>query len=139
MRQRCMNPKVDRYPHYGGRGIKIAPEWDDFSVFLEDMGPPPTPKHSIERKDVDGDYEPSNCVWATRNEQAVNTQKRSDNTSGYVGVFKNGSGWGAKLNWKREIHHIGTFRTKEEAAKARNDYIVKNNLPHKLNNIEIIK
>lgn len=131
MRQRCNNPKVERWPGYGGRGIKIAERWDDYENFLLDMGRAPSPKHSIERKDVDGDYCPENCVWATPNEQAVNTQKRKDNTSGYTGVFKNGNTWCARLNWLGAVHWVGNYNSPKEAAQARNDYLDIHKLPHK--------
>lgn len=72
MRARCNNPNQPNYPNYGGRGIKICSRWDDFALFILDMGPKPTPEHSIDRVDNDGDYEPNNCQWATRSEQNSN-------------------------------------------------------------------
>jgi len=73
MIQRCINPKTKRYPSYGGRGIKVCSRWrDSFEAFLADMGPKPSPKHSIDRIDVDGDYEPGNVRWALDTEQRAN-------------------------------------------------------------------
>ncbi len=70
---RCENPAVERYESYGGRGIKVCERWRaSFEAFLEDMGPKPSPKHSIERKESDGNYEPGNCIWATRKQQDNN-------------------------------------------------------------------
>ncbi|WP_143565689.1 hypothetical protein [Sinorhizobium fredii] len=72
MHQRCNNPKSTRYAKYGGRGIMICERWNSFENFLADMGPRPTPDHSIDRRDNDGNYEPGNCRWATRSEQQQN-------------------------------------------------------------------
>lgn len=70
---RCYNKNHKDYPYYGGRGIEVCNRWHtSFKAFLEDMGPKPTPKHTIERIDNDIGYELGNCVWATRAEQAQN-------------------------------------------------------------------
>jgi hypothetical protein len=72
MRSRCLSPTHHAYARYGGRGITICERWDSFAAFLEDMGPRPSPQHTIERRDNDGNYEPSNCYWATKAEQNGN-------------------------------------------------------------------
>lgn len=70
---RCFNPRAPKFPIYGGRGITMCEQWrTDFREFFKDMGLRPTPKHTLERKDVNGNYEPNNCVWATNSEQARN-------------------------------------------------------------------
>lgn len=76
---RCYNPNEPVYPYYGGRGITVCERWLDkehgFENFLSDMGRKPTPKHSLDRyPDPNGNYEPSNCRWATDSEQARSTR-----------------------------------------------------------------
>jgi hypothetical protein len=75
MLQRCYNPKTPRFEHYGGRGIRVCERWHLFVNFFEDMGPRPV-SHSIERIDVNGNYEPANCKWIPKAEQSKN-QRRS--------------------------------------------------------------
>ena len=76
MKSRCDNPNDAKYADYGGRGIAICAAWSaDFDAFLSDMGPRPTAAHSIDRKNVNGNYEPANCRWATNLEQARNKRK----------------------------------------------------------------
>lgn len=95
MIDRCERPAAISYPHYGGRGIVVCPKWRaSFEAFLADMGPKPSPKHSIERDDVNGNYCPENCRWATRAEQARNTRRNMVLIiDGESGVLKD---WAAK-------------------------------------------
>lgn len=72
MRYRCLVPTAHNYHYYGGRGITICDRWSEFPAFLADMGQRPGPEYSLDRKDNEGNYEPGNCRWATKSEQALN-------------------------------------------------------------------
>lgn len=75
-KSRCFNERDKHYADYGGRGITMCDRWrDSFEAFLADLGPRPSPKHSIDRKNNDGHYEPDNCRWADPFEQANNTRR----------------------------------------------------------------
>lgn len=73
MKSRCYNPRNKKFSDYGGRGIAVCERWrNDFEAFLADVGLKPSPKHSMDRIDPNGNYEPSNCRWATIGEQMIN-------------------------------------------------------------------
>lgn len=72
-RHRCNNPSNAAYQNYGGRGINML--FDSFEAFFADIGPRPSPDHSIDRIDNDRGYEAGNLRWATRSEQSLNQRK----------------------------------------------------------------
>lgn len=95
-RSRCRNKNHLWYPEYGGRGIQVCERWNVFKNFLDDMGPKPTPKHTLDRINNDGHYEPSNCRWATQKEQ--NKNKRDNPKITYQGETMTRVDWAEKYN-----------------------------------------
>jgi len=81
MRRRCLSKNHKDYARWGAVGVKICERWNDFALFLEDVGPKPSPEMSLDRVDPDGNYEPGNVRWATPAQQMRN---RKDFT--YVGT-----------------------------------------------------
>lgn len=125
MIDRCCNPDTTGYENYGGRGISVCDEWrNSFETFASDMGIPPQPKCSIDRADNDGNYEPTNCRWATRSEQMKNRRKFKTNTTGEVGVVAvSGGRFAARFDDNGVRYGLGRFSTAGEAATFRKKFI----------------
>jgi len=98
---RCTDRSDKRYVDYGGRGIKVCERWFVFENFFADMGVSPSPKHTVERIDTNGNYDPLNCRWATRKEQSLN--RRSNRLVQYNGERKPVAAWVAQLGLNEEL------------------------------------
>ncbi len=93
---RCHRPEDDHFKYYGARGIYVCDRWrNSVADFYSDMGPRPSPKHSIERKNNDGPYSPDNCRWATHAEQMLN--RRNSVMLTYLGKTQNLCLWAKEL------------------------------------------
>ncbi len=106
MRRRCSNKIDSRFASYGGRGITVCEDWDaSFEAFYRDMGDRPSSKHSLDRKDNDGNYCPENCRWATAIEQ--NNNKRTNR------MLTLGNITDTMSNWSRVTGiNLGTLHTR---------------------------
>lgn len=140
MRSRCYCKSHLSYKNYGGRGIKICDEWQDFDIFAkwaQDNGYDPNAKRSectLDRIDVNGDYCPENCRFVPMLIQVVNQRISSRNTSGYVGIVfvPKLNKWHAKIGIGYKNIHLKDYDTQKEALAVRNKYIEDHNLPHKI-------
>ena len=104
MNKRCRDPQDHRWHNYGGRGIKVCDRWrESFVAFLEDMGESPSPQHSIDRIDNDGNYCPENCRWATMAEQRRNS--RQNLYLEYQGERLTMSDWAKRLGMSKSTLH----------------------------------
>lgn len=136
MTHRCSNINSKDYKDYGGRGITVCEEWLDVANFVAwaESTHPNIEGMSLDRIDVDGNYEPSNCRWADASTQALNKRIAKSNTSGFVGVdfrpYENK--YVARITVLGDRAYIGYFDSIKVAVQARDNYIIENNLPHKL-------
>ncbi len=136
MLQRCNNSIREDYKNYGGRGITVCEEWVDVANFVAwaEKTYPNLEGYTLDRIDNDKGYSPENCRWVDRTTQALNRRKMKNNTSGFVGItyYKSNKKWGATIGIKNKKINLGSFKTKEEAVQARDNYIIENKLPHPL-------
>jgi hypothetical protein len=138
IKNRVLNKNNLYYENYGGRGIKICEEWKNSRIAFLEWALSNGYKEglTIDRIDNDGDYEPSNCRWVDYYTQSENKRLLiARNTSGYKGVSRNKSKWRATICVKGKWKHIGTFETKEEAAKAYDEYVIINKYNKKTNGV----
>lgn len=116
----CYRASDTNNKNYGGRGIKVCERWlgkEGLYNFVEDMGSKPSPQHTLDRVDVDGDYSPENCQWATWHGQARNRRNSTKNVG--VWLSQKTSRWYAHIKIKCKKIHLGTFATIDEAKAAR--------------------
>jgi hypothetical protein len=136
MIQRCTSPNHKAYKDYGARGITICGEWQDVKNFVDwaEKTYPNIEGYTLDRIDNDKGYSPENCRWADKTTQAINQRRMKNNKSGYVGVvwYIRDKKWYANIRINKILKQIGSFLTIEEAVQARDNYIIENNLPHKL-------
>jgi hypothetical protein len=126
MKDRCTNQNNVAYNNYGGRGVKVCDRWlESFENFYEDMKFKYREGLTLERIDVNGDYEPGNCKWVTREDQNRNKRKMKNNTSGVTGIYKRyteKSGWMFSASWvtmggKRKTKTFSCNKYGEELAE----------------------
>jgi hypothetical protein len=132
IKNRCFNINHPRYKDYGGRGIIVHKEWiDDFKSFYDYVSKLENYNingYSLDRKDNNGNYEPGNIRWADRTTQNRNQRRMNNNISGFIGVSRCGRKWVSSIKVNKKHIYIGLFNNKIDAAKARDKYIIDNNL-----------
>ncbi len=135
MKDRCYREKSLKYPNYGAKGVTVCDRWlKSFENFRDDMLPTWKEGLSLDRKDPYGNYEPSNCRWATDTTQAQNIRKeRKNNTTGYKGVSKSKGTFRSIIQANKKQLCLGTFKSAKSAAKAYDKFVTDNNLDHTLN------
>lgn len=143
MKDRCNNQNNLRYPRYGGRGIKVLSEFNNFNVFLSYVSTLVNYPYnenikldrslSLDRIDSNLGYEIGNLRWADSSTQTANkTWKKPNTSSKHIGVSycTTNKAWIAKLQWQGKLHRLYYGKSEEEAYAARKAFILENKLPH---------
>ncbi len=138
IKQRCCNKNDIGFKDYGGRGVIMCREWEyDFTAFRDwALVNGYSDTLTIDRRDNDGNYEPSNCRWTTKTVQSRNTRRiHTDNTSGYRGVHfsKCNKKWQAGITVNNKQIYIGSYLTAKQAGQSYDNYVTKRGLEHTLN------
>jgi len=134
MKQRCNNPKNKDYHRYGQLGIKVCEEWNNFIDFEKwALKNGYRDGLEIERIQNNKGYSPENCIFADRFTQNQNKGTYKNNQLGLSGISKSGKKYRVRMQVNKESVYLGTFSYINDAIEARNNYILENNLKHKLN------
>lgn len=138
MKARCDNPNAQYYADYGGRGITYCAEWKDFQAFYDwAIANGYSSKLTLDRRDNNQGYCPSNCWFTDRKHQQANRRAVKGSSSKYVGVRyaadQPNNPWVASIKANEVSTVIGSYPTELEASIARDDYVKAHNLPHTLN------
>lgn len=132
-RARCNKKYATGYSDYGGRGITFYHDWDISFLSFQNwvLSNRYNDKLTLERKDVNGNYNPQNCIWANQETQSANSRKRKNTKFNYVGVDQLPTGnWRAVIQVHKVVIYLGVFPLERSAVEARNKYIRDNALPH---------
>jgi len=140
MKRRCLNPTDKEKRNYQSKNITLCDEWINYPEFRRwALSNGYSDDLTIDRKDNSKGYHPKNCRFVDRSTQNANKGITRKNKTGFVGIYFSGSRFRSAVDWKKERIEIGVFDTEEEAAKARDAYIIKNNLPHILSGSHTIQ
>ena len=125
MKSRCQNKNVEFYYRYGGRGISVCEEWKNNFLSFKDwsISNGYSDDLSIDRIDPNGNYEPSNCRWATDKQQAINRNKRYSQ-SGFIGVTEKNNKFSCRVWTGDKRVHLGTYESKEYCSMLYDTYCI---------------